>query len=59
LNNDVLNLSVNVIGDMFELESAPNATYDDKTIVCHLLNATASKTSVSNVSNVCYNALSE
>jgi putative transposase len=59
LNDDVINLSVNVISDMLGLKSAPNAIYNDKTIVYHLLNAAASKTSVSNVSNICYNAPSE
>jgi putative transposase len=59
LNDDVLNLSVNVISDMVELKSTPNTIYNDKTIVYHLLNATASKTIVSNVSNVCYDAPSE
>ena len=58
-NADVLNLSVNVIEDMLELETAPNATYSGKTIVCHILNAATSKTSVSNVSKLCADAPSE
>ncbi|MDR3222152.1 MAG: hypothetical protein LBT66_00245 [Methanobrevibacter sp.] len=59
LNDDVLNLSVNVISGMLELKSVPNAIYNDKTIVYYLLNATASKNSVSNVSNLCYNLPSD
>jgi hypothetical protein len=39
LNDDVLSLSVNVISDMLRLESTPNVTYSEKTIVYHLLNA--------------------
>ncbi|MDR2830216.1 MAG: hypothetical protein LBB45_04145 [Methanobrevibacter sp.] len=49
LNDDVLILSVNVISDILGLQSAPNATYSEKTIVYHLLNAVASRTSVSNL----------
>ncbi|MDR2829648.1 MAG: hypothetical protein LBB45_01160 [Methanobrevibacter sp.] len=53
LNDDVLSFSVNVISDMLGLQSAPNAAYSEKTIVYHLLNAVASRNSVSNVSNLC------
>jgi putative transposase len=56
LNDNVLNLLVNVISDMLGLKFTPNAIYNDKTIVYHLLNAASSKTSVS---NICYNAPSE
>jgi len=59
LNDDVLNLSVNVVEDVLELESAPNAAYSDKTIIRRLLNASASRTSISNVSNICADAPSE
>jgi hypothetical protein len=59
LNDDVLNLPVNVISDMLRFKSTPNAPYNDKAIIYHLLKAAASKTSVSNVSNICYNAPSE
>jgi hypothetical protein len=59
LNDDVLNLSVNVIKDMLKLESAPNAVYNDKKIIHHFLNATASRASVNNVSDLCIDALSE
>ncbi|MDR2829699.1 MAG: hypothetical protein LBB45_01460 [Methanobrevibacter sp.] len=52
LNDDVLSLSVNVISDMLGFQSAPNAVYGEKTIVYHLINATASRTIVSNVSSV-------
>lgn len=58
-NNDVLSLSVDVIDDMLGLESAPNVEYSDRTIVCHILNAATSKTSISNVSNLCDDAPSE
>jgi len=59
LNDDVLSLSVDVIEDMLKLDSAPNAEFDDKTIVYHLVNASVSKTSISNVSKVCDDAPSE
>jgi putative transposase len=59
LNDDVLSLSVNVISDMLGLQSALNAAYSEKTIVYHLLNAVTSRTTVSDVSNLCYNAPSE
>ncbi|KZX14999.1 hypothetical protein MBCUT_18010 [Methanobrevibacter cuticularis] len=59
LNDEVLNLSVNVIKDMLELKSAPNAMYNDKTIVYHLFNADTSRTSVNNVSSFCIDAPSE
>ncbi|MDR2830636.1 MAG: hypothetical protein LBB45_06355 [Methanobrevibacter sp.] len=53
LNDDVLSLSVNVISNMLGLKSAPNAAYSEKTIAYHILNATASRTILSNVSNLC------
>ncbi|MDR2830105.1 MAG: hypothetical protein LBB45_03555 [Methanobrevibacter sp.] len=59
LNDDVLNLSVNVISDMLGLQSTSNSVYNTKTIAYHLLNAVASRTNVSNFSNICYNAPSE
>ena len=59
LNDDVLNLSVNVIRDMLNLKSSTNTVYNDKTIIYHLLNAAASRTSVSNVSNICVDSPSE
>jgi len=59
LNDDVLNLSVDIIGDILGLESAPNTKYRDRKIVRHLLNAATSQTSVNNVSNLCDNAPSE
>ncbi|MDR2830977.1 MAG: hypothetical protein LBB45_08100 [Methanobrevibacter sp.] len=49
LNDDVLSLSVNVISDMLGFQSSPNATYSEKTIVYHLLNAVTSRTIVSNL----------
>ena len=58
-NDDVLNLSANVVEDMLELNSAPNVEYTDKEIIYHLLNASTSRTSVSNVSNTCTDAPSE
>ena len=58
-NDDVLNLSADVVKDMLGLESAPNVEYSDKEIVYHLLNASTSRTSVSNVSNLCDGAPSE
>ena len=58
-NDDVLNLSADVVKDMLGLDSAPNVVYSDKEIVYHLLNAATSRTSVSNVSNLCDNAPSE
>ena len=58
-NDDVLNLSVNVVEDMLKLDSGSNVEYSDKTIVYHLLNASTSQTSVSNVSNLCVDAPSE
>jgi putative transposase len=59
LNDDVLNFSVNEVKDLLELDSAPNVKYSDRTIVLHLLNASASQSSVSNVSDVCDDAPSE
>ncbi|WP_211263791.1 hypothetical protein, partial [Methanobrevibacter cuticularis] len=44
---------------MLKLKSAPNTAYNDKMIVYHLLNAAVSRTSVSNVSNLCIDAPSE
>jgi len=52
-NNDVLSLSADVTNDMLGLDSAPNVEYSDKEIVYHLLNASTSRTSVNNVSNLC------
>ena len=46
LNDEVLNLSVNVIMNMSNLKSSPNTVYNDKIIIYHLLNAAASRTSV-------------
>jgi putative transposase len=59
LNEDVLNFSANVVKDLLGLNSAPNAVYSDRMIVCHLLNACASQTSVNNVSDICIDAPSE
>jgi putative transposase len=59
LNDDVLNFSVNEVKELLGLDSALNVVYDDKTIVLHLLNACASQTSVTNVSDVCDDAPSE
>jgi len=56
LNDDVLNLSVNVVEDVLELESAPNVVYINRTIVRHLLNASASQTSISTFSDLCDDA---
>ena len=58
-NDDVLSFLVNVICDMLGLESVSNALYIDRKIVCHLLNAFVSKISISNVSNLCDDALYE
>ena len=58
-NGDVLSFLVNVICDMFGLESVSNALYSDRKIVCHLLNAFVSKISINNVSNLCDDALCE
>ncbi|MDR2623825.1 MAG: hypothetical protein LBC39_04540 [Methanobrevibacter sp.] len=49
LNDDVLSLSVNVVEDLLGLNSASNVVYSDRTIVCHLLNACASRTSVNHI----------
>jgi len=59
LNGDVLNLSMDVIKDMLGLDSAPNAEYNDKTIIYHLLNACTSQTSINQVSNICIDGPSE
>lgn len=59
LNDDVLNLSMDVIKDMLGLGSAPNAKYSDEIIVYHLLNACTSQTSVSQVCDVCVDSPSE
>jgi putative transposase len=59
VNDDILNLSVNVIKSILGLKSNPNRQYSDKTIIYHLLNAAASRTSVNNVSNICVDAPSE
>jgi len=59
LNDEVLNLSVNVISDMLDLGSSPNTVYNDKTIIYHILNAAVSRTSISNVSNICVDSPSE
>jgi putative transposase len=59
LNDEVLNLSVKPVKDMIELNSAPNAKYNDKTISYHLLNACACQTSVNQVSDICVDAPSE
>ena len=56
LNDEVLNLSVNVVKDTLGLKSSPNAKYNKKTIIHHLLNAAASQTSINNVSNICVDA---
>jgi putative transposase len=58
-NEDVLSLSANVIEDMLELNSADNTEYDDKTIIYHLLNASTSQTSISNIADLCDDAPSE
>jgi len=55
LNDKVLNLSVNLIKDMLGLKSTYNTGYNKKMIIYHLFNATASRTSVNNVSNLCVN----
>ena len=59
LNGDVLNLSVKVIKGMLGLDSASNVEYSDEMVVCHLLNACVSQTSVSQVSDVCVDGPSE
>jgi putative transposase len=59
LNADVLNLSVNEVQDLLNLDSAPNTLYSDRTIIFHLLNASASQTSVNQVCNLCMDAPSE
>ncbi|MDR2830581.1 MAG: hypothetical protein LBB45_06075 [Methanobrevibacter sp.] len=51
MNDDVLNLSVNVI-DMLGFQSTLNATYNDKMIIYYLLNVATSRTIVNNVSNI-------
>ena len=59
LNDEVLNLSMDVIKDMLGLFSGPNAKYSDEMVVYHLLNACTSQTSVSQVSDVCVDSPSE
>ncbi|NMC59593.1 MAG: hypothetical protein GYA51_09470, partial [Candidatus Methanofastidiosa archaeon] len=59
LNDEVLNLSMDVIKDMLGLVSGPNAKYSDEMVVYHLLNVCTSQTSVSQVSDVCVDAPSE
>jgi len=56
LNADVLSFSVNEVEDMLNLDSAPNAVYNDRTIVFHLLTASTSQTSVNHVSDLCVDA---
>ena len=58
-NDDVLNLSANIIEDMLELNSGSNVEYSDRTIIHHILNASTSRTSINNVSNLCEDAPSE
>jgi putative transposase len=48
-----------VVEDMLELDSGPDVVYSDKKIVCHVLNASVSQTSVNNISNLCSDAPSE
>jgi len=59
LNGDVLNLSVKIIKGMLGLDSAPNAKYNDKTVIYLLINACTPQTSVNQVSNNCVGAPSE
>lgn len=59
LNDEVLNLSMDVIKDMLGLVSGSNAKYSDEMVVYHLLNACTSQTSVSQVSDVCVDSPSE
>ena len=58
-HDEVLSLSASEVEDMLELDSAPNATYSNRDIVNHVLNACSSKTSISNVSDVCKDAPTE
>jgi putative transposase len=55
-HSDVLNLSMKEVEDLLKLESAPNATYSNKTIVSLLINASASQASISHVSDLCMDA---
>jgi putative transposase len=58
-NDVVLSLSADVVEDMLELNSGPNVDYSDRIIVCHLLNASTSRTSINNISDLCEDAPSE
>jgi len=59
LNNDVLNVSLNAFKDLIGSNSAPNAKFNDKEIGYHLFSASASNTSISNISDVYEDAPSE
>ena len=58
-NTDMLNLSVRVVEDFLGLDSEPNVDYSDKEIICHLIHASTSQTSVTQVSNSCPDVPSE
>ena len=58
-HGEVLSLSAIEVEDMLGLDSAPNVTYSNGDIVNHILNACSSKTSISNVSDICKDAPTE
>jgi len=58
-NYDVLNLTVRVIRDFLGLDSKPNVKYSDRAIICHLINACTSLTTVNQVSQSSSNAATE
>ena len=58
-HDELLSLSAIEVEDMLGLDSAPNVTYSNGDIVNHVLNACSSKTSISNVCDVCMDAPTE
>lgn len=58
-NYEVLNLTVRIIRDFIGLDSKPNVKYSDRVIICHLINACTSLTTVNQICQSSSNAATE
>ncbi|MFO7968215.1 MAG: ISH3 family transposase [Archaeoglobaceae archaeon] len=56
-NSDLLNLTVGLIDDYLGLTSKPNTVHSDRSIICSLLNASTTRTTINHVSNSGYRAV--
>lgn len=56
-NSEVLNLAVRSIGNHLDLTPSPNAVHSGRSVICCLLNASTTQTTINHVSNSGYRAV--